>query len=92
MERRRVHAIVSGRVQGVGYRASTAHEAQRLGLVGWVRNLPDGSVELEAEGPPDQVAALLGWCDRGPPAARVTQIAARDVAATGSDTAFAIRR
>jgi acylphosphatase len=89
---RRVRAIVSGRVQGVSYRASTAAEARRLGLVGWVKNLADGRVELEAEGPADRVAALLAWCDRGPPAAQVTGVAVDDLAPTGADTAFAITR
>ena len=71
---RRVHAIVTGRVQGVSFRAATAHEARRLGVGGWVRNRPDGSVELEAEGDGEQIAALLAWCERGPPAARVTRV------------------
>ena len=87
---RRVHAIVTGRVQGVSYRASTASEARRLGLVGWVRNLRDGSVELEAEGPEDAVAGLLAWCQKGPPAARVANVAAEDRPATGSDTKFSV--
>jgi acylphosphatase len=89
--RRRAHAIVTGLVQGVGYRASTAHEARALGLAGWVRNLPDGAVELEVEGPPADVAALLAWCDRGPPAARVKRVAITDLAATG-ETGFEVRR
>jgi len=89
---RRVHAIVSGRVQGVSYRACTADEASGLGLVGWVRNLPDGSVELEAEGAPDAVAALLSWCAKGPPMARVTNVAATDRVPTGAEIAFVIRR
>ena len=89
---RRVRAIVSGRVQGVSYRASTVDEARRLGLVGWVRNQHDGTVELEAEGPADQIDALLAWCKSGPPAARVERVAVEELAATGADRAFAIRR
>lgn len=87
---RRVRAIVSGRVQGVSYRASTATEARRLGLVGWVKNLADGRVELEAEGPPERVAALLAWCEQGPPAARVTGVAIEERAPTAAETAFRI--
>ena len=92
MAQRRVHAIVSGRVQGVSYRACTADEAQGLGLAGWVRNLPDGTVELEAEGPADAIAALLAWCAKGPPAARVAKVAVTEQAPTGDRAGFAIRR
>ena len=87
---RRVRAIVSGRVQGVSYRASTASEARRLGLTGWVRNRHDGAVELEAEGPPAQVEKLLAWCHQGPPAARVSSVAVDELAPTGAESAFAI--
>ncbi len=89
---RRVRAIVSGRVQGVSYRASTVDEARRLGLVGWVKNRADGTVELEAEGPADQVAALLAWCKDGPPFARVDDVAAVELAPTGGETRFSIVR
>lgn len=89
---RRVRAVVSGRVQGVSYRASTVDEARRLGLVGWVRNNADGSVELEAEGEPDKVDALLAWCKHGPPAARVDRVASEELAAAGTDTAFSVTR
>lgn len=92
MAGRRVHAIVTGRVQGVSYRATTADVARRLGLVGWVRNLADGSVELEAEGDPARVAALLAWCDHGPPAAEVTRVAVDEQTPTGADTSFVVRR
>jgi acylphosphatase len=92
MQARRIRAIVTGRVQGVSYRASTADEASRLGVVGWVRNLPDGSVELEAEGDPARIAELLRWCEHGPPAARVTHVAVEERAPTGEDTQFAIHR
>jgi acylphosphatase len=67
----RVHLLVSGRVQGVCFRQSTADTARRLGLRGWVRNLPDGRVEAEAEGDRVVAEALVEWCRRGPPAARV---------------------
>jgi acylphosphatase len=80
---RRARAIVTGRVQGVSFRASTCSEARRLGVVGWVRNLPDGSVELEAEGDDDRVAALLAWCEHGPPGARVATVAITEIAACG---------
>jgi acylphosphatase len=90
---RRIHAIVSGRVQGVSYRASTASEARRIGgLVGWVRNRADGSVELEAEGPDDKISALLAWCEQGPPSASVTGVTVEDIPATGRDTSFAVTR
>ncbi len=89
---RRVRAIVSGRVQGVSYRASTASEARRLGVVGWVRNRPDGTVELEAEGDPDRVSRLLAWCREGPPAARVEGVAVEELSPAGDETAFAVKR
>ena len=78
---------MTGRVQGVAYRASTVHEARRRGVTGWVRNLPDGSVELEAQGDDARVDALLAWCSQGPPAARVNgvRIEARDVIASERD-------
>jgi len=65
-------AVVSGRVQGVYYRASTQQQARRLAVAGWVRNRPDGSVEAWLEGAPDAVEALLAWMRRGPAGARVT--------------------
>lgn len=75
--------LVTGRVQGVFYRASALEEAQRLGLTGWVRNLPDGGVEAVAEGPREAVEGFVAWCREGPPAARVDDVrvewsAARD--------------
>ncbi|HEX6419073.1 MAG TPA: acylphosphatase [Acidimicrobiales bacterium] len=73
-----MHAVVSGRVQGVWYRESCRREAERLGVGGWVRNRPDGSVELEAEGAPAAVEGLLRWARRGPSRAVVTDVTVRD--------------
>ncbi len=70
-DRARVHLLVSGRVQGVAFRAYTVDEARRLGVEGWVRNLPDGRVEVEAEGERTALLGLVRFCERGPPAARV---------------------
>ncbi|MBF2045837.1 MAG: acylphosphatase [Elainella sp. C42_A2020_010] len=73
-DRIRAHAIISGRVQGVGYRASTWDMAQLLKLSGWVRNLRDGRVEAVFEGTQAQIDEMLRWCHQGPPAAQVTAV------------------
>lgn len=86
---KRIRAIVSGRVQGVSYRASTVREAKRLGLVGWVKNRPDGSVELEAEGPGAAVDELIAWCHRGPAYAEVSGVRVEDVPGTGDERRIA---
>ncbi|WP_339950319.1 acylphosphatase [uncultured Albimonas sp.] len=70
-------AVVRGRVQMVGFRDWTCSAADRLGVWGWVRNLPDGAVELLAVGPEDQVQALCDACADGPPAAAVERVETR---------------
>lgn len=70
----RAHVIISGKVQGVFFRAHTKSIADRLGVKGWVRNLPDGRVEAVFEGERDSVEEVIEWCWRGPPAARVTNV------------------
>ncbi len=70
----RVRLIIEGRVQGVWFRDSTRRQALDLGVYGWVRNRPEGTVELLAEGPEDGVTNLIAWCHSGPSAAKVTQV------------------
>lgn len=70
-----LHAVISGRVQGVWYRAWTLKEASKLGLSGWVRNRTDGTVEALFSGPAPTVDAMLAKCRKGPPLARVDAIA-----------------
>jgi acylphosphatase len=84
-----VQVRVTGRVQGVSFRWYTQEQARRLGVVGWVRNDPDGSVLLHAEGEDEAVDALVAWCHEGPGFARVQQVAVRE-AAPGGATSFAI--
>lgn len=69
------HLFISGHVQGVGYRASLETAARNLQLAGWVRNRHDGRVEALVQGPAAAVQALVRWCHRGPPAARVDVVA-----------------
>lgn len=66
-----VRIVLSGRVQGVGFRAWTERRARELGLSGWVRNLRDGTVEALFHGPTDVVQEMIGHCRRGPARARV---------------------
>jgi len=73
-ERKRAHVYVSGRVQGVYFRAATREEARRRGVVGWVRNLPDGRVEALFEGPAAAVEGCVAWCRHGPPGAVVQDL------------------
>src|SRR5512137_535689 len=70
----RARVIVSGQVQGVWFRASTKEEADRLGVSGWVRNLPDRSVEALFEGEAKKVEEIVGWCHRGPAGAQVSGV------------------
>jgi acylphosphatase len=70
----RAHMIVSGRVQGVFFRTETKYEADSHGVKGWVRNLPDGRVEAVFEGEEKAVKALVEFCKRGPPGARVNSV------------------
>lgn len=78
--------MVTGRVQGVGYRASAAREAEAAGLSGFARNRADGSVLVELEGPSADVDAVVAWCRRGPRWAEVVEVTVQDVPAVGSTT------
>lgn len=85
------HVLVSGLVQGVGYRLTTQTIARQNGLTGWVRNLPDGRVEAVFEGTQSQVTQMLEWCRQGPPAARVDDVTVEYHAPQGLQ-AFQVRR
>jgi acylphosphatase len=85
-----VQAHVTGRVQGVSFRWYTQERARALGVAGWVRNEPDGSVLVHAEGDPEAVDALVDWCRTGPALARVSGVAVREASPTGA-TAFDVR-
>ena len=84
----RVRLIVEGKVQGVWFRESTRREASHLGVFGWVRNRPDGKVEVLAEGPEESVRSLVAWCHHGPPAARVHKVQEYEEAWTGEFDSF----
>jgi acylphosphatase len=85
-----VRARVSGRVQGVSFRWYTEEQARRLGVTGWVRNEPDGTVLVHAEGDDEAVDALIAWCHDGPSLARVRAVAVREAAPVGG-TGFETR-
>jgi acylphosphatase len=76
------HLIISGRVQGVGYRASLVDEARRLGVSGWVRNRRDGTVEAVVDGDAGAVAAIVEWARGGPPGARVADVSVAETDGT----------
>ncbi|WP_455377593.1 acylphosphatase [Petrachloros mirabilis] len=86
----RARIVVSGRVQGVGYRAFAVRTATQRGLVGGVRNLDDGRVKLEAEGPKDSIHALIEDLKVGPPASRIKSIELEWIKATERDEGFHI--
>ena len=86
----RVRLVLRGMVQGVCYRMCARQEAVRLGVTGWVRNCPDGSVEVVAEGEDAALAAFVRWCGKGPSYARVTDVDERYGDATGEFDSFQI--
>lgn len=88
---RRLHAVVRGRVQGVGFRATTQGEARRLGLAGWVRNRGDGGVEALAEGDESRLKLFLAYLHRGPWGAGVASVAEDWSRAQGAPMPFQVR-
>ncbi len=72
--RKRAHVLISGRVQGVWFRASTRDKAEQFGLSGWVRNTKDGKVEAVFEGEENGVEEMIKWCHHGPSLARVDKV------------------
>jgi acylphosphatase len=87
----RARLVISGIVQGVGYRWSCRREAQGLGLTGWVRNLADGRVEALVQGTREQVERLIRWCYRGPEEARVSDVVVSYEEASDEFRDFGIR-
>jgi len=87
---RRVHVIVRGRVQGVGYRYTMRMVAQDAGVAGWVRNRRDGTVEAEVEGTPAQVDEVLAWMADGPPGSAVDDARVTETEPVG-ERGFAVR-
>lgn len=88
--KKRVHVIIEGRVQGVFFRAYTRDEAVKLGLAGWVRNRPDGSVEALIEGESSTVEKMLRWFHRGSPHSLVEKVKVSEEPPVGDGTNFEI--
>ena len=91
MTHKRIHVIVQGRVQGVFFRAYTKEEADRLGLVGWVRNRHDGAVEALIEGEAAAVDRMIDWLHQGSPMATVVRVQVTEEEAVGEHRDFAIK-
>lgn len=87
---KRIHVLISGRVQGVCFRGETKRMADSLGITGWVKNTRDGRVEAVFEGEESAITSILEWCRKGPPLARVTHLDVIEEPATGSCTGFRI--
>jgi acylphosphatase len=87
----RAHLYISGRVQGVFFRYETKAMALKLGVNGWVRNLPNGQVEALVEGEKEKVEKLIEFCRKGPPGAHVTQVDVKWESPTGEFKSFVIK-
>ncbi len=90
-DRTQAHVFVSGRVQGVYFRANTRDQARKRDVDGWVKNLDDGRVEATFEGEPDAVESMIEWCREGSPAAEVSDVSVFEAEPTGL-AGFEIRR
>ena len=88
---KRVHVYISGRVQGVFFRAETQHAAVGFSLTGWVRNMADGRVEALFEGENESVDKMLEWCHIGPPAAKVKEVQTEEEPYRGEFQDFSIK-
>lgn len=90
--RQGMHILVSGRVQGVGYRAWTERTAQNLGVLGWVRNLPDGAVEIRCEGEVPVLRRFVEFLKEGPPLAVVSDVIVSEEPSGERYSDFSVRR
>jgi acylphosphatase len=90
-DQERAHVRISGQVQGVFFRDSTRQKAEELGLAGWVKNTPDGSVEAVFEGPSEKVREMLRWCEEGPRQASVENVDTDIEDAGGELSGFEVR-
>lgn len=90
-DKKRVRAIIKGRVQGVNFRMETWRAAEDIGVCGWVRNRSDGTVEALIEGDAARVDQMLQWCQKGPPVARVTDIEVSEETYEGKFKDFSVR-
>ena len=88
---KRMHVIISGRVQGVFFRAETQRTAIGFNLTGWVRNIADGRVEAVLEGDDANIDKMLAWCHSGPPAARVEEVLTEEEHFTGEFRNFIVK-
>jgi len=86
-----MHVVIGGRVQGVFFRARARTMAESLNLTGWVRNLPDGTVEALFEGREEDIRAMVEWCKKGPSYAVVEDVRTSDRSFTGTFDRFSIR-
>jgi acylphosphatase len=89
---RRIGFVVTGRVQGVGFRAATVGAARRCGATGFVQNRADGAVEGEAQAEPAAMASFAHWLAKGPAFARVDHVEVRDLPTVPGELTFAVRR
>ncbi len=89
---RHAHLTITGRVQGVWFRAGTKETADSLGIKGWVRNMPDGSVEVDAIGAMDAMGQFIQWCYQGPPGAKVKSIDIEELEPADDPQGFRILR
>ena len=85
------HLLISGHVQGVFFRQSAQNQARRLGVSGWVRNLPDGRVEAKVWGESEAINALARWCHTGPASAYVTDVSITETTADAGVTGFYVQ-
>ncbi|MBI3342255.1 acylphosphatase [Candidatus Curtissbacteria bacterium] len=85
-----VQLLISGKVQGVFYRKSAKIEAERLGIVGWIKNLDDGLVEVSVEGEKGRLEQFVAWCKKGPPLANVEKVEEQWSDSSGNWKEFAI--
>ena len=88
---KRVHLIVSGLVHGVGFRYNTRRKARLAEITGFVRNLPNGTVEIEAQGTPEALERFIHWTHHGPPDAKVDSVEIRDVNVIENELLFEIK-